>query len=594
MNREERISSLRSLMKERGLKAYIIYSSDAHGSEYVSPYWRCRTWISGFTGSAGTVVVTQDEAGLWTDYRYFIQAADELKGSGIRLFKMDEPDVPSYLEWLTDILDSGDVVGMDGRTLSLGEWEAMAEVFSPMNIRIDGHDDLIGELWTDRPVDSVQPVWTLTDDEAGLSREGKIKNIRSIMKEELLDATLISSLDDIAWILNIRGGDVPYNPVVQSYLYLTHKELYWFVDFQKIDTHVRNAVESLGCSLLEYGSIQGFLSSLDPGLSLYVSADRTSSTLVRALPDGINLLKGVNISTRLKAEKNSGEQRRIRSVMEKDGSALVRFIIWVRKQIDKGGMTEIEAAEKLKEFRSAQEGFLSESFSPIPAYRAHGAICHYEANKKDQFYLEKSSLFLIDSGGQYREGTTDVTRTLALGTPTDSEIHDYTLVLKGHIALSRAVFPEGTRGYQLDTLARVPLWKEGLNYGHGTGHGVGYILNVHEGPQRISPHPVNEPLKKGMICSNEPGIYKEGAYGIRIENLILVQPWTECPGNDEFLAFETLTLCPYERSLIDVSLLDSDEIKWINEYHKEVYRRIGPLLTSDEQRWLKNETLEIC
>jgi len=581
-------------MKERGMKAYIVFSSDAHGSEYVSPYWRCRTWISGFTGSAGTVVVTQDDAGLWTDYRYFIQAAEELKGSGIRLFKMGEPGVPSYIEWLAEILESGDVIGMDGRTLSLGEWEAMAAAYGPLDVRIDGHDDLIGELWTDRPVDSVKPVWCLTDEEAGKSSREKIKEIRSIMEDRHLDATLISSLDDIAWILNVRGGDVPYNPVVQSYLYLSHDSISWFVDQRKISPEVRSIIEALGINVLDYNSVTEFLSRLNPRLSLYVSPERTSSTLVSSLPETINLLKGVNISTRLKAEKNTGEQTRIRTVMEKDGIALVRFIIWLREEINRTALTEIEAAAKLREFRASQDGFLSESFSPIPAYRAHGAICHYEATEKDQFTLDKSSLFLIDSGGQYREGTTDVTRTLALGQPTQREAHDYTLVLKGHIALSRAVFPEGTKGYQLDILARAPLWKEGLNYGHGTGHGVGYILNVHEGPQRISPHPVNESLKKGMICSNEPGIYREGEHGIRIENLILVQPWNECPGEENFLSFETLTLCPYERSLIDISLLDAEEIDWVNSYHREVYKRLSPGLSPGEQDWLKNETLEIC
>jgi len=593
MNIEERIKSLRSLMKERGLKAYIIYSSDAHGSEYVSPYWRCRTWISGFTGSAGTVVVTEDQAGLWTDFRYFIQASEELRGSGITLFRMGEPDVPSYPEWLAEILNPGDVTGMDGRTLSLGEWEALAEAFGSRNIRIDGTADLIGELWADRPSDSQQPVWILSDEEAGQSVLDKIEKIRSLLREGHLDATFVSSLDDIAWILNIRGGDVPYNPVVQSYLYLSLDDLCWFVDSRKISGSVRTTLEDLGVKFFEYDSVAGFVSELNPDITLFVSPDRTSSTLITALPEGIRLLKGVNISTRLKAEKNPGEQARIRKVMEKDGAALVRFIIWLRDKMQNGTLTEMDAAARLREFRAAQDGFLCESFSPIPAYRAHGAICHYEANPQDQFRLERNSLFLIDSGGQYREGTTDITRTLALGKPTEAEIHDYTLVLKGHIALSRAVFPEGTKGYQLDTLARAPIWKEGLNYGHGAGHGVCYILNVHEGPQRISPHPINEPLKRGMICSNEPGIYREGEYGIRIENLILVQPWADCPDSAGFLSFETLTLCPYERSLIDLSMLDDEEIRWINSYHREVFSRLSPHLNGEEQEWLRKETLEI-
>jgi Xaa-Pro aminopeptidase len=593
MTTNNKLAALRQKMKERGLQAYVIFSSDPHGSEYVSGHWRCRSWFSGFSGSAGTVVVTLEEAGLWTDFRYFIQAAGELSGSDIKLFKMGEPGVPSYIDWLTEHLEAGSVVGMDGRTLTLREWEAMAAPFGSKQIRIDGQDDLINELWGDRPAESLEPVWALGDEESGQTSLEKVKQIRQMMHQSAVDATLISSLDDIAWILNIRGGDVPYNPVVQSYLYLSMEDVKWYVDERKLDDKIRSLLKSMGVQVFPYAHILQNLSALDSRMTLFVSPERSNSTLISALPEGIKLVKGVDFSTRLKACKNPVELSRIRNVMEKDGVALVKFIIWLKKELQQGTLTELQAANALRGFRSEQDGFLGESFSPIPAYKGHGAICHYEANEQSQYQLEKGSLFLIDSGGQYREGTTDVTRTLALGTPVEREIIDYTLVLKGHIALSRALFPEGTRGYQLDTLARTALWNSGLNYGHGTGHGVGYILNVHEGPQKISPHPIDEALKIGMVCSNEPGIYREDQHGIRIENLLVVQPWDQCPENDPFYKFETLTLCPYERDLIDTSLLNDEEKNWVNAYQKEVYNRLSPYLNASEKDWLRNETLEI-
>ena len=593
MTVNDKLTALRTKMKKRGLKAYVIFSSDPHGSEYVSRHWRCRSWISGFTGSAATVVVTLEEAGLWTDFRYFIQAATELSGSEIQLFKMGEPGTPSTIDWLSTQLELGSVVGMDGRTLTLKDWEAMALAFTPKQIRIDGQDDLIGELWVDRPAEALEPVWTLSDEEAGQGSLEKVDDIRRMMRQASVDATFISSLDDIAWILNVRGGDVPYNPVIQSYFYLGMDEMKWFVDDRKLDEEVRSLMQSLGIEVLPYGTVEHCLAMLNPHLTLFVSPERSSSTLMSALPEGIRLVKGTDFSTRLKACKNSVELQRIRRSMEKDGIALVKFIIWLKKRLEEGALSELQAAEALKNFRSQQDGFIGESFSPIPAYRSHGAICHYEAVEQNQYQLEKESLFLIDSGGQYREGTTDITRTLALGVPTEGEIHDYTLVLKGHIALSRAIFPEGTRGYQLDTLARSPLWSAGLNYGHGTGHGVGYILNVHEGPQKISPHPIDEALMPGMVCSNEPGIYREGQYGIRIENLIVVQPWQQNEDGVDFYQFETLTLCPYERALIDSSLLDDGEKQWINSYQEEVYTRLSPYLSEAEGSWLRKETFEI-
>ena len=594
MNVRDKLTALRRDMKEEGVQACIVYSSDPHGSEYVAEHWRCRTWLSGFTGSAGTVVVTADKAGLWTDFRYFIQAAEELGGSGIELYRMDEPGVPEYRNWLKEELsriEGGAVIAVDGRTLSLREWESLASAIGGSDIRINGDLDLVGRLWNDRPSEPAGEVWALGDDESGLSRREKINLVTADLESRGMRETMISSLDDIAWLLNLRGSDVPYNPVIQSYLYLSKERCLWFVDDIKVPDEIRVLLKADDIELRPYDDVSACMKQLKG--PLYISADKTSFALLSVLPDNCAVLKGTDISTSLKARKNETEQRNIRRVMERDGAAMVRFLIWFRKTLSEGSVTELEVAAALRGFREEQEGFLDESFSPIPGYAAHGAICHYEAVPDKQYTLESNSLFLIDSGGQYRGGTTDITRTLAAGTPAEAERKDYTLVLKGHIALSRAVFPAGTRGYQLDILARQPLWNCGLNYGHGTGHGVGYMLNVHEGPQRISPHPVDKALEPGMVISNEPGIYREGEHGIRIENLVMVRPWTDNPGSTEFYDFETLTLCPYERRLIDSSLLDEGEIRWINAYGQTVYERLSPLLTQEEKDWLREETLEI-
>jgi len=589
----ERLQALRNIMKRENLSAYIVYSGDAHGSEYVAAHWRSRTWLSGFTGSAGILVVTAEEAGLWTDFRYYIQAAQELEGSGISLFKAGVPGVPEYREWLSGKLPAGSVVGMDGRTLTVKEWESLAGRFNPAGLSISVRKDLVGEIWADRPEVPCVPVWQLTPEESGESREARLKRVREEMRRSGVDNYLISSLDDIAWLLNIRGADVAYNPVVQSYLLLNGSGVFWFVRTDAVSSGIRGDLERDGVTVREYDEVISMVSGLPAESVLLVSAEKTSSLLVGSVPEGVKILKAMDITTRMKAQKNPVEQGQIRKAMEKDGAAMVRFLIWMEKALKERKVTELEAAAALRGFRAEQEGFLDESFSPIPGYRSHGALCHYEADEEGQFAMEPSGLFLLDSGGQYREGTTDITRTIALGEPTDEEVRDYTLVLKGHVALSMVHFPRGTRGYQLDALARLPLWEQGLNFGHGTGHGVGYILNVHEGPQRISPHPVDEELKPGMVSSNEPGIYREGSHGVRIENLILTVPWEECPGDGEFYGFETLTLCPYDHSLIDPALLTAEEKGWINGYQEEVRRRLAPLLSESENNWLEAAACEI-
>ncbi len=591
----QRINDLRKLMERDGLDAYIVYSNDPHGSEYVADHWKCRAWISGFTGSAGTLLVTKENAGLWTDSRYFIQADQELEGSGIDLYRMGTAGVPDYKDWLCSTLLPGSVVGVDGRTLTVKEWEALAVKFLPLGFSVANRNDLVGELWLDRPPQPSEKVWILGDDEAGESRESKLHKVRKVMEENGWSHYLISSLDDIAWLLNLRGGDVPFNPVVQSYCLISSDSAAWFVQGQKVPDPVKKELHRDSIRIEPYHLVSDFLTLLSPEDVLFFNGAKTCSFLAGSVPDGVKVFQNQDITTRMKACKNPVEVEQIRKVMEKDGAALVKFLKWLETEISRRSLTELEAAEALRRFRSGQEGFLDESFSPIPGYKAHGAICHYEADRENQFTMDSSGLFLIDSGGQYRQGTTDITRTVALGKPTSREIRDYTLVLKGHIALSLAKFPAGTRGYQLDVLARQALWAEGLNYGHGTGHGVGYILNVHEGPQRISPHPVDEALLPGMITSNEPGLYREGEYGIRIENLVLTVPWKECPSNggEEFYCFETLSLCPYDRNLIDPSLLGREELLWLNSYHSQVRDRLSGWLDRDEKHWLEEATREI-
>lgn len=593
MTIQNRLKSLRELMIRENLDAYVVYSQDSHGSEYVPDYWRSRAWISGFSGSAGTFVITREEAGIWTDFRYYIQAEQELEGSGITLYRSGMTGVPEYKDWLCSKLLPSAIIGMDGRTLSVKEWESLAAKFIPVKFTISNKKDLIGELWQDRPELPSKPIWQLEKSEAGQLRKEKLQKVREEMKEKGVSHYLISSLDDIAWLLNVRGGDVPYNPVVLSYFLISPERSYWFVRGENLTASLRTDIQNDNIEIQSYDLVASKLSAL-PGDAVFLfAAEKTNSLLAAAAPEGIKILQSQDITTRMKACKNPVEQKQIRKAMEKDGVAMIRFFMWLKSEILKRNITELEAAAYMRKCRSEQEDFLDESFSPIPGYRAHGAICHYEAEEKDQFFLEQSGLFLLDSGGQYRQGTTDITRTVALGEPTEEEIHDYTIVLKGHISLAMARFPNGTRGYQLDLLARQPLWEEGLDYGHGTGHGVGFVLNVHEGPQRISPHAIDEPLLPGMVTSDEPGIYREGKHGIRIENLLMTLVWKDCPSEDLFYEFETLTLCPYDQKLIDVSLLTEKEKLWLNSYQKELIRRLSPSLNKEERSWLEKAACEI-
>ncbi len=594
LNIPERLESLRRLMVSSGADAYIINGSDIHGSEYPSSRWRTREWISGFTGSAGIVVVTKVKAGLWTDFRYWIQAPSELSGSGIDLFREGEDDVPGIGQWLSEVLPAGSTVAYDGRTISsktASEWD---EIFKDAGISVLSSLDLIENLWKDRPEVSRSAVIELSEGETGETRVQRVKRLKKALEKEHADSWIGIGLDSSAWLLNVRGADVPCNPVVNGFLIYSEKRLTWYTDECRINKLLGKNLENDGVFTADYDGFFPALEKIPEDATILIDPQSITRGVLDRIPRAVKLKTAADPVILMKARKNSVEAERTSRAMEKDGVAMVRFLMKLEKAVARGEkITELDAAGMLLRERSSLPGFIEESFSPIPAFGSHGAICHYEASREGAFTLEAGpNLFLIDSGGQWEEGTTDITRTVALGTPSDMQMKDYTLTLKGHIALSRARFPKGTRGYQLDTLARSALWQEGVNFGHGTGHGVGYRLNVHEGPHKISPAPIDVPLEPGMIVSNEPGVYREGRYGIRIENLLICREDISTEFG-EFLAFDTLTLAPYDERLIDTGLLNDGEINWVNQYQAEVRRRLKPMLDSAELDWLEAATAEL-
>ncbi|MCK5735246.1 MAG: aminopeptidase P family protein, partial [Spirochaetaceae bacterium] len=563
MTTPQRINSLRRLMVSSGVDAYIINGSDPHGSEYPSKRWRTREWISGFSGSAGIVVVTGEKAGLWTDFRYWIQASAELAESGIELYREGEEGVSGIGEWLSEILPSGSIVGFDGRTVSAktaGEWN---EIFQEREIQTDSSLDLINSLWADRPAVSKAAVIELKEEISGEARLLRMERLILALEKEQTDSWIGIGLDSTAWLLNVRGADVPYNPVVNGFLIYTAGVFTWYTDESRIPDELLKSLTADGVLTGDYNAFFPALRQISTDSRVLIDPQSITRAVLDELPRGIKIKTAADPVILMKSCKNEIEASRTSKAMEKDGVAMVRFMIKLEKAMGEGvSLTELDAAGMLLEERSSLPGFLEESFSPIPAFGSHGAICHYEATPEGAFKLEAgSNLLLLDSGGQWEEGTTDITRTIALGSPSEMQIMDYTLTLKGHISLSVARFPRGTRGYQLDALARNALWQQGINYGHGTGHGVGYRLNVHEGPHKISPAPIDVPLLPGMVVSNEPGVYRENKYGIRIENLLICREdiTTEF---GSFLAFDTLTLAPYDRRLIDTGLLNEGEIKW--------------------------------
>lgn len=592
-NIPERIAALREAMKQQKVDAYIIPSSDPHLSEYPADRWKSREWISGFTGSAGTIVVTADKAGLWTDSRYFLQAASQLEGSGIELYKLALPETPSITEFLLHELHTGQAVGLDGQTYSAAEASALANKLSRKEIKLDTSADLIEGIWKDRPAVPGNPIFEMPEALIGASVHEKLDLINNQLRSEGADCLILAALDEIAWTFNIRGTDVTYNPVVVSYAFVSEDESVLFIKPEKLTAEITEHLKKEGVTLAEYSMIQRYLSRLPENSRVFVDMNKTNVSLYDAIPGSCTIVEGISPANHLKSIKNETEIKGFQNAVVKDGVALTKFYIWLEKQMAEGAqVTEISAAEKLTALRAEQPQYIMDSFGTICGYAEHGAIVHYSATTETDATLKPEGLLLIDSGAQYLDGTTDITRTIALGEPTEQMKKDFTRVLKGTISLAKSKFPAGTRGSQIDILARKALWDSGINYLHGTGHGIGHCLNVHEGPQsiRMEENPVT--LKPGMVISDEPAMYRTGEYGIRTENMILVREDSETEFG-KFLGFDTLTLCFIDTSLIIIPMLSVREHAWLNKYHQMVYDKISPFLDEEEKAWLKEKTTEI-
>ncbi|WP_308599936.1 aminopeptidase P family protein [uncultured Dysgonomonas sp.] len=590
MNINKRLAALREFMGEKGLHAFIIPSTDSHLSEYPASHWASREWISGFTGSAGTVVVTREKAGLWTDSRYFLQGAKELEGADIELFKEGLPSTPSIEEWLTTELGKGEYVGIDGTVYAAKEAMNLTHKLNMKGLHLISDYDPFSKIWNDRPEIPTNTIFVLPEKYAGEAAHKKIARICDAVEKNGAESLLVASLDTIAWIFNIRGNDVKCNPVAVSYAYVSKEETVLFINPKKLTSEISDYLKAEGVTIAEYDKVFDYVSKLKTPVCL--DANKVTFKLYNTIPDGCRIIDMPSPADLMKSIKNDTEVQGIRNAMERDGVALVRFFMWLEKAVPSGNVTEIMIPEKLVEYRSQQKNFVGESFDTISGYGPNGAIVHYHVSNESSLPVKPEGLLLVDSGAQYFDGTTDITRTLAVGPLTDQMKKDYTMVLKGHINLATAIYPQGTRGSQLDILARKALWDEGLNYLHGTGHGIGHFLNVHEGPQNIRMNENPTTLQPGMVTSNEPGLYRAGQYGIRIENLIRTKHEMTTEFGD-FYSFETLTLCPIDTTPIVKEMLTEKEIIWLNEYHKFVYDRLSPLLTEDEKQWLKEKTHEI-
>ncbi len=579
-------------MSEYGINAYIIPSTDPHISEYVPDRWTSRAWISGFTGSAGTIVVTETIAGLFTDSRYFLQASQELGDSGIELFKVGLPGVDDYPDWLKNNLSPGSVLGFDGMVIQAQFAKGIISDLSQNGVTTEFKHDLIEMIWAGRPAIPDNEIFIHELKYAGKSRVEKINDIRSKMKHRNIDTHIVATLDDICWIFNIRGRDVAFNPVAVCYAIISQDTVELFIYESKVNAEVRTELESDGVMIRNYDEMIAAVKEIEPGSKVYIDPARVNYSLYNSIPASCKKVEGMNFSTHMKAIKNETEIQGMKNAMRRDAVAMSEFIYWFENTLGKEKITEISAADKLREIREAKDLFFGESFNTIAGYKGNGAIVHYGATPGSDTEIRAEGFFLLDSGGQYLDGTTDITRVFCLSEPTQQQKSDYTLVLKGHINLTMAKYPVNTRGSQLDVLARKAMWDLGINYGHGTGHGVGCFMNVHEGPQNIRMNENPAVLEVGMITSNEPGIYREGQYGIRIENLVLTVPALESEFG-KFLQFETLTLCPIDTRAVDVAMLTEAERNWLNEYHQFVYDEVSPLLTEELQNWLRSKTQAI-
>ncbi|VVO15143.1 hypothetical protein PS712_03775 [Pseudomonas fluorescens] len=590
----QRLAQTRELMSREGIHALLVPSADPHLSEYLPGYWQGRQWLSGFHGSVGTLIVTADFAGVWADSRYWEQATKELKGSGIELVKL-QPGQPSPLDWLAEQTPEGGVVAVDGAVMAVASARTLSGKLEERGARLRTDIDLLNEVWSDRPTLPNAPIYQHLPPQATVSRGEKLAKLRETLQARGADWHFIATLDDIAWLFNLRGGDVSFNPVFVSFALISQQQATLFVALSKVDAELRAVLEQDGITLRDYSEVADALRAVPNGASLLVDPARVTAGLLDNLSDGVTLVEGLNPTTLAKSQKSLADAAHIRQAMEQDGAALCEFFTWLDSVLGRERITELTIDEKLTAARERRPDYVSLSFNTIAAFNANGAMPHYHATEEEHAVIEGDGLLLIDSGGQYLGGTTDITRMVPVGTPTAEQKRDCTRVLKGVIALSRAQFPKGILSPLLDAIARAPIWADNVDYGHGTGHGVGYFLNVHEGPQVIAYQAAPAPqtaMLPGMITSIEPGTYRPGRWGVRIENLAMNR---EAGSSEfgEFLKFETLTLCPIDTRCLETSLLSEEEKQWFNAYHAEVRERLSPLLDGAALEWLNTRTAAI-
>ena len=587
----KRIQMLRQKMAERGITIYVVPTSDFHESEKVGDYFKARKFITGFTGSAGTAVITMDQAGLWTDGRYFIQAAAQLANSEVELFKMGEENVPTVIEFIRDHLVQGGGLGFDGRVINGRLGTELKELAEQKKASFHTSQDLVGMIWEERPAMPMEPVFLLEEQYTGESTTSKIKRVREKMKQSNADVHILTSLDDIAWVLNIRGNDIPHFPVVLSFLAITQTECCLFIHSKVLSESVRMQLEQWGITICDYEAIYSYVAQIEAKKTVWMDCDRVNFNICNQLNSEVKVLNQENPTVRMKAIKNPVELENLRNAHVEDGVAFTKFMYWLKTNVGKIPMTEITASDYLAERRKERKGFLDLSFDTIAAYEANGAMMHYCADPESAAVLEPRGFLLVDSGGHYYQGTTDITRTMALGPITEKQREYFTIVLRSNLNLAAAKFLYGCNGHNLDILSRGPLWELGLDYKCGTGHGVGYLLNVHEAPNgfrwKIVPERKDSAIfEEGMVTTDEPGVYLEGEYGIRTENE-LVCCKAEKNEYGQFMKFETITYAPIDLDAIDPELLTKREKQLLNDYHHMVYEKLSPYLTEEEQKWLQ-------
>lgn len=595
MNINNRLKELRFLMEEKHIDVYLVPSADNHQSEYVGDYFKSREFITGFTGSAGTAVITKDAAGLWTDGRYFIQAEKQLQGSEFTLYRTGNPGVPTISEYLESVLTDNSTLGFDGRVISMGEGKQYEKKFVHKNIKIEYSYDLIDKIWTDRPAMAAEPVFLLDEKYSGEATSSKLARLREAMKEANASSHILITLDDIAWLLNIRGRDVSCSPLVLCYAVITMDAVHLFINAGKLSQAIKDTLAKDNVVFHPYNDIYNFVKDFTADETVLIDPSGINYALYNSIPQQVTIIEKQNPTILFKAMKNKTEIGNLRQSHIKDGIAHTKFMYWLKNTLGKETITELSASAKLESLRAEQEGYLWPSFDPICAFKDHAAMCHYSSSEETDCELTTGGLFLTDTGGNYYEGSTDITRTVAIGEIDDDLKLHFTTVVRSMVNLARAKFLYGCTGYNLDVLARQPMWEQGLDYNHGTGHGVGYLLNIHEGPcgfrWRITGQPP-QPLEEGMVITDEPGIYIEGSHGIRIENELVVQKG-EANDYGQFMYFEPITLVPIDLDAINPDLMKEDEKAYLNQYHQKVYNTISPYLTKEEKEWLKIYTRAI-